>query len=145
MARWIKGESGNPRGRPRNGTAVAVLARSQVEKHKLVEKLGRIGARAAEYSDVSADQQLRAIQLLLAYGYGPPRPEIDGNDGIVIQVTYAETNRVAIDGAACSATTGDPGGQAVQRGLLRAPLGQDRAGNGPVDSPGTEGPTRRLV
>ena len=33
------------------------------------------------------DQQLRAIQLLLSYGYGPPRAEMDGSDGrVVIEV-----------------------------------------------------------
>ncbi len=30
MARWITGESGNPKGRPREGTAIAGLARSKL-------------------------------------------------------------------------------------------------------------------
>jgi hypothetical protein len=46
-----------------------------VEKHKLVEKLGSIGSRRDEFGQVDVDQQLRAIQLLLSYGYGPPRAE----------------------------------------------------------------------
>ena len=99
MGRWIRGQSGNPKGRPRNGTAIAKLARSQIEKYKLVEKLGRIGGREGEYSKADADQQIRAIQLLLAYGYGPPRAEIEGGDTLVIQVNYVERNQIAINGA----------------------------------------------
>jgi hypothetical protein len=94
MARWSKGLSGNPKGRPREGAAIAGLARSQVERHKLVEKLGGIGARAGEYAEVDVDQQIRAIQLLLAYGYGPPRAELEGGDAVVIQVTYVERNQM---------------------------------------------------
>jgi hypothetical protein len=88
MARWIKGLSGNPKGRPREGTAIAGLAQSQVERHKLVEKLDGIGAREDEYAKVDVDQQIRAIQLLLAYGYGPPQAELEGGDAVLIQVTY---------------------------------------------------------
>ena len=97
MARWSKGQSGNPKGRPREGTAIAGLARSQVEKRKLIEKLGGIGARAGEYTNVGVDQQIRAIQLLLAYGYGPPRGEVEGGDAVVIQVTYVDRNQIAIN------------------------------------------------
>ena len=139
MARWVKGQSGNRRGRPRNGTAIAPLARAQVQKHKLVDKLGSIGARTGEYVEVDVDHQLRAIQLLLAYGYGPPRPELEGKEGIIIQVTYAETNRIAITGAAPGASQDHPGVQAPQRPLLRAPLGQDEAGDRSTDSPRTGG------
>jgi len=71
MARWIKGKSGNPTSRPKRGNAIADLARQQIAKHKLVEILGRIGGGQAEYSGVEVDQQLRTIQLLLSYGYGP--------------------------------------------------------------------------
>ena len=136
MARWTKGKSGNPRGRPRSGTAVADLARRQVDKHKLIDKLASIAAGANEYSDVDVDQQIRAIQLLLNYGYGPPRAEVQSSEGLVIQVVYAETNQIAITSAARGAVTSDSGVEAVQRGVLRAPLGQDAAGDGPPDSSG---------
>ena len=52
MARWTKGQSGNRRGRPQSGTAIAELARGQVEKDKLIEKLGSIGARQNESNEV---------------------------------------------------------------------------------------------
>jgi len=139
MARWIKGESGNPKGRPREGSAIAGLARSQVQKHKLVEELGRIGARQGEYNKIDVDQQIRAIQLLLAYGYGPPRGEFESGDGVVIQVTYVERNQIAINGVAQSAIAGSAAGEAVQCSLLRAPLGEDGTGDGSTDSPGTAG------
>ena len=139
MARWTKGQSGNPRGRPKSGNAIADLARSQVEKHRLIDKLGAVGARTNEYADVAVDQQLRAIQLLLSYGYGPPRAEIEGSEGLKIQVIYAETNHIAITGAASGAASGDSASPTLQRGLLRPPLGQDRVGDGPVDPSGTPG------
>lgn len=72
---WGPGQSGNPRGRPASGLALAELARELVSKHDLVGKLARIAARAGR-SKVGVDQQLRAIQLLLAYAYGPPKTEI---------------------------------------------------------------------
>jgi hypothetical protein len=79
--------SGNPRGRTRDATAIAGRARSQVERHQLIEKLGGIGARQGEYRDVDIDQQIRAIQLLLAYGYGPPQTELESGDAVMIRVT----------------------------------------------------------
>ena len=138
MGRWTKGNSGNPRGRPKRGTAIAELARDQIEKHKLVEKLGIIGAGEGDYREADVDQQLRAIQLLLAYGYGPPKADFERNEGgVIIQVVYAETNQIAIAGATPGAIESDPGSQTVQRSLLRTPLGQDGSGDGSADPSGS--------
>jgi hypothetical protein len=137
MSRWRKGQSVNPKGRPKSGTAIAELARRQVERHRLIEKLGSIGAAENEYADGDIDQQLPAIQLLLGYGYGPPRGESEGREDIQIQVIYVETNHIAVTGAAPSATPSHPASETVQRGLLRAPLGQDAAGDGSPDPSGS--------
>jgi hypothetical protein len=137
MARFFKGQSGNPRGRPQRGTAIAELARAQVRKYKLIEKLGRLGAASDEFSCVDVDHQLRAIQLLLSYGYGPPRIENERSDGIKIEVSYVEANQIAIAHAPSGAAPGDWGSQAVQRRLLRPPLGEDGTGDGPVDPSGS--------
>ena len=113
MGRWVKGKSGNPRGRPKKGTAIADLARSQVEKHRLVEKLGSMAAGDSDFKSVALDQRLRAIQLLLAYGYGPPRNEIEAPEGVVIQVNYVQRNQSTITSAAPGADACDSGGQTV--------------------------------
>jgi len=133
MARWNKGQSGNPTGRPRNGLAIAELARKEVEKRKLVETLGKIGGRQGEYGKVDYGDQLNAIKALLAYGYGPPRGEIESSEGIVIQVTYVQRNQLTPAGATRGAIEGPPGGHPVQHRLLRPPLGQDNPGDGSAD------------
>jgi len=43
-------------------------------QHRLIEKLGRIGAGEDSNGNVGVGQQIRAIQLLLAYGYGVLQP-----------------------------------------------------------------------
>ena len=72
---WPKGISGNPQGRPASGLAMAELARELVSKHDLVGKLARIAARSGR-GKAGVDQQLKAIALLLAYAFGPPKTEI---------------------------------------------------------------------
>jgi hypothetical protein len=119
---------------------VADLARTQIQKYGLIEKLGQIAGRANGYADVEVDQQLRAIQLLLSYGYGPPKAELDRNEGgVIIQVVYAERSQIAIAGTARGAIEGDSASETIQCSLLRAPLGQDGAGDGPTDPSGLTG------
>jgi hypothetical protein len=89
---WLKGVSGNEQGRPR--TALSDLCRQQITKHGLVAVLGSIAARSGAYSGktkipISVTDQIQAIKLLLAYGYGMPTTEIQtGQNNVKIEVLY---------------------------------------------------------
>src|ERR1035441_4675663 len=96
--RILPGYSGNSLGRPR--TALAELCRAQVTKLGLVRVLGAIAARTGDYGankkiEVAVADQLHAIRLLLLYGYGVPKAEIDSGD-VKIEVTYADNRQVNI-------------------------------------------------
>ena len=99
-----------------------------MDKHKLIETLGSIAVGQRALVDV--DQQLRAIQLLLAYGDGPPRAENEAPGGLKIEVIYAETNQIAIAGAPPGAASRDPASQAFNvccgRRWGKTVLGMDR-------------------
>jgi hypothetical protein len=85
---------------------------------------------------------LQAMRLLLSYTDGLPiaRAEVQGAEGIQITVSYVQqNNQLKLTGATPGADENNPAIQAVQRHLLRAPLGQDGAGDGSVDSAGIEG------
>ncbi len=134
--RWVKGVSGNDLGRPRS--ALAELCRQQITKHDLVAVLGCIAARTGDYArktkiPVTVADQINAIKLLLTYGFGVPKAEIDGGD-VRIEVTY-DNRSVTIANAARGAGEDHSGEQEVQRRLLRAEVREDRAGDGPPDPP----------
>jgi hypothetical protein len=137
--KWQKGHSGNPKGRPRSGLAIADLARQEVERRGLIVTLGRIATREGDYAKVDPTVQIHAIKTLLAYAYGPPRAEIESNEGIVIQVTYVEKNRITIAGTTPGTVARDSASQAIQCSLLRPPVGQDGTGDGSPDSSGVTG------
>jgi hypothetical protein len=145
--RWLRGASANPRGRPRTGLAISELARSEIEKHKLVETLGNIGARAGEYAKADFDDQLRAIALLLSYGYGPPRAELTGgSEGVLIQIQYVENhNSTHVTEATPGAIEDRSGIEAFQRHGLRAAVRQIDAGDRPHHSAGLDGEANSLV
>src|SRR5690348_15938406 len=83
QGRWIRGVSGNDLGRPRS--ALAELCRQEITKHGLVKVLGSIAARTGDYAKktkipVTVSDQINAIRLLLLYGFGMPKHEIDTGD-----------------------------------------------------------------
>jgi hypothetical protein len=85
---------------------------------------------------------VQAMRLLLSYTDGLPvgRGEEQDIQGIQITVSYVQQNNtVEFTSASSGASETDPGGETLQRPVLRAPLGQDRTGNGSTDSPGAEG------
>jgi hypothetical protein len=129
---WPKGRSGNPRGRPRCGEELATLLRQTVDHKRFAKKLCAL----CYAGDV------QAMRLLLSYTDGLPiaRGELQSPEGIQITVTYVQqNNRIDFTGATPGATEDHPGVSAVQRLVLRAPLGQDTAGDGSPDSRGTAG------
>jgi hypothetical protein len=139
--RWLKGVSGNDLGRPR--TALAELCREQVTKHGLVQVLGSIAARTGEYNkkskiSITVSDQINAIRLLLLYGYGLPKNEIDTGE-VKIEVSYSDNRSINIAHAAQGAGDDHPAEQALQQLGLRAPLGKNDAGSGSLDSSGTAG------
>jgi hypothetical protein len=140
--RILPGYSGNNLGRPR--TALAELCRKEVTKHGLVNVLGNIAARSGVYAKkttipLTTADQLQAIRLLLLYGFGVPKAEIDSTDGLKIQVVYADNRAVNITNAAPGPGPNHPAGQAVQCRVLREAVREDDTGSGPIDSSGTEG------
>jgi len=138
---WIKGVSGNDMGRPRS--VLAELCREQVTKHGLVAVLGNVAARTGDYNakskiPITVTDQINAIRLLLLYGYGAPKNEIDTGD-VKIEVTYADNRSVTFANAASGTGENHTGVQALQRTLLRPEIWQDDAGNGSTNSSCIEG------
>jgi hypothetical protein len=126
---WPKGRSGNSRGRPRLGDELGAILRQTVDRKRLAEKL----------CELCYAGDVQAMRLLLSYTDGPPIAGGEGSstEGIQIMVTYVQqNNRLEITSAPSRATETDPGSQSVQRGLLRAPLGQDGTGDESADSRG---------
>lgn len=135
---WQKGRSGNPRGRPRSGEELGALLRQMVDRRRFAEKL----------CELCYAGDVQAMRLLLSYTDGLPvaGDAVEGTQGIQITVSYVQqNNRLELTGTAPGAKQDCPASEAVQRHLLRAPLGQDRAGDGSADSPSPARQPRRLV
>ena len=129
---WQTGRSGNPRGRPRSGEELGAVLCQAVDRKRFAEKL----------CELCYAGDVQAMRLLLSYTDGLPvgRAEVADPQGIQITVTYVQqNNRIELTSAASGASETDPRGEAIQCSVLRAPLGQDGAGDGSTDSPGAEG------
>ena len=128
---WKKGRSGNPHGRPRGGEELSAILRQTVDRQRFAEKL----------CELCYAGDVQAMRLLLAYTDGLPiaRAELDSTEGIQITVNYVQqNNRLELTRATPGAIDSSPTIQAVQRPLLRPPLGQDTAGDGSADPSSTE-------
>lgn len=126
---WQKGRSGNPRGRRRSGEELGQLLRQIVDRRRFADKL----------CELCYAGDVPAMRLLLSYTDGPPQAAGPSPDpeGIQITVNYVQQNQqnnIAIAEATRGPSANHPGVPTVQRSLLRAPLGQDRAGDGSADS-----------
>lgn len=128
---WQTGHSGNPLGRPRSGEDLAGILRQTVDRKRFAEKL----------CELCYAGDVQAMRLLLAYTDGLPTgpAEVPDTHGIQITVTYVQqNNRIELTSASSGASEIDPEGEAVQRPVLRSPVGQDSVRDGPTDSPGPE-------
>ena len=133
----LPGHSLNALGRPR--LALSELCRQQITKRGLVRVLGEIAARCGKHKDqVSVADQVRAIQLLLTYGYGAPKGEIESGD-LKIEVIYADNRQVNLTAAARGTGANHSGVEEIQCGSLRQALGENQVGDGQTDSSGTCG------
>jgi hypothetical protein len=131
----IKGVSGNDLGRPRS--ALSVLCREQITKHGLVKVLDAIASRSGDYGrkhkdiQITVSDQILAIKLLLSYGYGIPRHEIDRPGDVKIEVSYVNDHRqTLITNATLEPTHNHQGSQTLQRSLLLETMGEDGSGDG---------------
>jgi hypothetical protein len=133
---WKKGQSGNPKGRPRKSEAIAVLVRAAGDrKITAKDRKGRKGTafelalETAWNAAVAGD--LQALRLLLEYGWGKPvqAVEVDSDTRVVIEyespvevpkpATLAATRSLVTDaisrGAGDNGSNGSTGGEDVPR------------------------------
>ena len=70
MARFRAGQSGNYKGRP--GEAFSERCCAIAEKRRLPELLGEVARGVSPFGKVDMNVRIKAAQILLHYGYGPP-------------------------------------------------------------------------
>ena len=142
--KFVKGRSGNPKGRPPKGRTLTDLINQKLDKPRFVKALLELAYGGKE---ISRGDQLAAAKLVLGYVDGLPiaRTEIERGESVTIQVTYVEANRIAIASAPRSAAEGNPGIEPVQRRLLRPAVGENGLGDGSPDTSSAAREARGVV
>src|SRR5262245_31936301 len=98
--RFLKGISGNKRGRPKRGEAIAEQARIRIKKHRILDRITAMacGKQGTEKNskDVDVRVQLEAARMLLAYGFGQPTKIVETNERKVqeIRISYERTQNI---------------------------------------------------
>ena len=134
---WVKGQSGNPAGKPRREKTISSVLRAKLDTEAFVD---RLIALAKGGDDIDAQTSLGAMRMILNYCDGLPiaRAEVDPGEGLLINVTYTHTeqrnyhvenNRIELTGAPSSPTTRSGAAQALYDPRMRAPLRKDDTGD----------------
>lgn len=93
---WVKGQSGNPVGRPRGDATVKELARAHTS--------AAIGTLVASLKATSERTRVAAAIALLDRGWGQPKQEIDVNHNLPLaSATDAALLAIAIAGGSVAA------------------------------------------
>jgi hypothetical protein len=81
---------------------------------------------------ILVSDRINAIRLLLTYGFGMPKHEVDTGD-VRIEVVYADHRSVNITNAASGSGEDNRGVKTIQHNLLRETVGQDGFGDESVN------------
>ncbi len=87
---WVKGQSGNPNGRPKKHTTIAQLAEDSSER--AIRKLAKL---------IDSDDEkvaLAAAQAVLDRAVGKPKQSMDVNPGKKSAADYSESELLTIAG-----------------------------------------------
>ena len=88
---WKKGQSGNPKGRPKEFPGFKQACRELAGKN--LDRLQEL----AENADPRV--RLAAIELMLAYGFGtPPKGDTDPAEGQVMTVRFVHVEALGVRG-----------------------------------------------
>ncbi len=109
--RFQNGKSGNPAGRPKAAVSASEINRGLMKRYGTWERLARIAAGLPADEEgkgpvPTITEQLRAIELQAAYGYGRPiATEAISAPAIKIEVVYVDKQLIVKGDSSGTAST----------------------------------------